>query len=295
MIFPPAHRFQKCVAHPENEYIGIKEKIERRLGGDTPLSVFWLMLEKPDQVRQIALEAGRQRFLEIRDIPITEKLAALSQSEVDRRMREADRRSHALLRFDNNSLRGADPRTGTQLTGHLAEYHSKAMLATCHPADDPEVNLNPKPEQRQSKLAQAFKTQTTGVKHEPALQDRYRLVFAREKAVFPLYCIADLQQLRAAYLTEMSRHNAKPRETDRRVDFPDIFPPSAAETEMPVRVNRALTLGRAFKFVRQDRDVRTEEPAIIYSYRNQHHRLRDFARTSGKDDRGGRSQSGARF
>ncbi|MGH9847284.1 MAG: hypothetical protein ACREEM_51970, partial [Blastocatellia bacterium] len=102
------------------------------------------------------------------------------------------------------------------------------------------------------------------------------LVFVREKGVFPLYSVEEVKALRNAYLNEMRRHNAKPRETDRRVDFPDIFPLSRTEVEMPGRVERALTLGRAFKLVRHDRDVRTEEQAIIYAYRNEHHRLNEI-------------------
>jgi len=269
--------YQACIPHPVEKYLWLKDEVQRRLGeDDAPLSIFQCVIEQPEQTRNISVEASRNLFQQVREISIAKKLSALPQAEVERRIQEAARRSHVLLRFDSDSLFAADNRTGGQMTGHNPGYHSFAMLATCHPQHDAEVNLDPAPGQQPSKLALAFRSQTTGIKHEKALPDRYRLVFVREKGVFPLYSVEEVKALRNAYLNEMRQHNAKPRETDRRVDFPDIFPLSQTEIGMPGRVERALTLGRAFKLVRHDRDVRTEEPAIIYAYRDEHHRLNEI-------------------
>jgi len=269
--------YQDCVVNPAKEYIALKDEIERRLGKDgAPESIFRLALEQPEQVKNISVEASRGRFRKVRDISIANKLAQLPQAEVDRRVHEAARRSHALLRFDNDSLFANDETTGGQFTSHNSKFHSPAMLATCHPAEDEQVNLEPAPGQPLSKLANAYRSQVEGFQHEKALPDRYRLVFVREKGVFPLYCIADLKDLRESYLNETRRHNAKPRETDRRVVFPDLFPLSRIETEMPARAERALTLGHAFDFVRAGRDTAAEEPAIIYSFRDKHRTLREF-------------------
>lgn len=261
--------YQDCVANPAKEYISLKEEIERRLGKDSaPESIFRLALEQPEQVRNISVEASRRRFQKVRNISIASKLAQLPQAEVDRRVREAARRSHVLLRFDNDNL--------SALTSHNQQFHSPAMLATCHPSEDEQVNLEPAPGGQPSKLARAFSSQIEGpIKHEKVLPDRYRLVFVREKGVFPLYCVADLKELRDSYQNEMRQHNAKPRETDHRVVFPDIFPQDPRIEKMPARVYRALTLSRAFKFVRDDRDARTEEPAVIYSFLNEHQRLNE--------------------
>ncbi|MGH9939541.1 MAG: tubulin-like doman-containing protein, partial [Blastocatellia bacterium] len=275
--------YQDCAASPAKEYVGLKEEIERRLGKDGE-SVFRLVLEQPEQVKNISVEAARRRFLGVRNISIANKLAQLPQAEVDRRVQEAARRSHVLLRFDNDSLSAAGDTPGSRLTSHNPGFHSIAMLATCHPSEDEEVNLEPAPGRQPSKLARAFHSQVAGIQHEKALPDRYRLVFVREKGVFPLYCIADLKDLRDSYQNEMRQHNAKPRETDHRVDFPDLFPLDPRMEKMPARVRRALTLGRAFKFVRDDRDARTEEPALIYSFRNEHGRLNEIILGRDSDD-----------
>lgn len=269
--------YQDCVINPAKEYVALKDEIERRLGKDgAPESVFRLVLEQPEQVRNISVEAARRRFQKVRNISIANKLAQLPQAEVDRRVQEAARRSHALLRFDNDSLFAAGDTPGSRLTSHNPGFHSIAMLATCHPSEDEEVNLDPAPGLQPSKLALAFRSQVAGFQHEKALPDRYRLVFVREKGVFPLYCVADLKDLRDSYQNELRQPNAKPRETDRRIIFPDLFPPDPRIEKMPGRVERALTLGRAFKFVREDRDVRTEESALIYSFRNEHGRLNEI-------------------
>ncbi|MGE0885802.1 MAG: tubulin-like doman-containing protein [Blastocatellales bacterium] len=268
--------YQSCIANPKDEYIRLKDEIERQLGQDgAPESIFWCVLEKPEQVKNLSVEISRSRFQPVRDTSIAKKIGALPQDEIERLIRDADRRSHVLLRFDNDSLSAADSQAG-DLTSHRGKFHSIAKLATCPPQKDEEVNLVPSPSQQPSKLARAFQSQLTNIEHDTSLPDRYRLVFVREKAVFPLYCVQEVRALRVAYINEMRQHNAKPRETDCRVDFPDLFPPDPRETAMPQRVGRALTLGRAFKFVREDRDVRTEEPSVIYAYRDKHRRLNEI-------------------
>lgn len=271
--------YRKCVTRPADEYIALKSKIEEKLGKDgASESIFRLVLEQPEQVKHTCVEAARPKFEEVRKTSIAAKLARLSQDDVNRRVREAARRSHVLLRFDNSSLSALDENKGGRLTSHNPEFHSPAKLATCHPSEDEQVNLKPAPGQQQSKLAVAFNSQVTDIEHETSLPDRYRLVFVREKGVFPLYCIADLKDLRESYQSEMRQHNAKPRETDCRIIdiIPDLFPRDPREEKMPERVARALTLGRAFKFVRQDRNAQTEEPAFIYSFRNEHGRLNEI-------------------
>jgi hypothetical protein len=102
------------------------------------------------------------------------------------------------------------------------------------------------------------------------------LVFVQEKGVFPLYCVVDFKELRRAYIFEARQSGAKPRHTNYRIDFPDLFPPDEREDIIRRRVDKALTLGRAFEFVREGRDVQTEEPAILYSYRDEHYALREI-------------------
>jgi len=268
--------YQACIAKPKNEYIRLKDEIEQRMGkAGTPENIFWCVLEQPEQVKNLIVEASRGQFDKVREESIAKRLGALPQSEVDRRIQEAARRSHVLLRFDNDSLSAADNEKGGRFTSHR-DFHSLAKLATCHPQQDAEVNLSPAPGQQPSKLAKAFQSQVAGIEHDKSLPDRYRLVFVREKGVFPLYCVQEVKALRVAYLNEMRQHDAKPRETDSRVDFPDLFPPDPRETAMPARVASALTLGRAFKLIREDRDVKTEEASVIYAYRDQHHRLNEI-------------------
>lgn len=267
--------YQECIAVPAEAYNQLKDVIEQRLGADgAPRSIFWCVLEQPEQTRNLCVEASRARFLEVRNKSIAKKLAALPQADVERRLQEAAKRSHVLLRFDNTALFAFDA-NGKRLTSHNPGYHAPALLATCHPQDDPEVNLKPAAGQEKSRLAQAFSTQIADLEPEPSLPDRYRLVFVREKGVFPLYCIAELAQLRASYVTQTRQHNAKPRETDQRIEFPDLFPLDPRIKSMPARVQNALTLGRIFELVRADRDVQTEEPAIIYAYRDENFRLNE--------------------
>jgi hypothetical protein len=279
--------YHDCVANPAKEHVALKDEIERRLGKDgAPESIFRLALEQPEQVKNVCVEAARRRFQKVREISIAGRLAQLTQAEVNRLVQEAARRSHVLLRFDNNSLSGAGETAGGRLTSHNPAFHSLAMLATCHPAEDEEVNLDPAPGHQPSKLAVAYHSQVVNVQHEKALPDRYRLVFVREKGVFPLYCVADLKDLRDSYQNEMRQHNAIPRETDRRVVFPDLFPPDPRIEKMPARVRRALTLGRAFKVVREDRDPRTEEPAVVYTFHNEHGRLNEIILGRDSEDAG---------
>lgn len=268
--------YQACLANPPEEYNRLKDVIEQRLGVDgSSRSIFWCVLEQPEQTRNICVEASRARFQQVRNTSIAGKLALLPQADVDRRVQEAAKRSHVLLRFDNTALFALDA-NGKRLTSHNPGYHAPALLATCQPQDDPEVDLVPAAGQEPSKLAQAYASQTSGLDHEKALPDRYRLVFVREKGVFPLYCIAELEQLRASYLNQTRQHHAKPRETDQRINFPDLFPVDPRIEKMPARVQSALTLGRVFELVRADRDVQTEEPAIIYAYRDENYRLNEI-------------------
>jgi hypothetical protein len=266
--------YEDCVKNPSEEYIRLKEEVERRIGGDTPLSILWCVLQHYDQVKRIVFEASRKRFGEVKNISIAKKLSALGQPEVDRKIEEAFKRSHVLLRFDESSLFATDEKTGDRLTGYNPGFHSIKILATCHPQYDPDADLK-KLEDR-SKLAIAFQTKVSDMQHDMTLPDRYRLVFVQEKGVFPLYCVADFRQLREAYIYETRQQNAKPRETNYKIPFPDLFPQDPREKAMPTRVERALTLGRIFGLVREGKDVETEEPAILYSYRDEHYTLREI-------------------
>jgi len=261
--------YEDTVKNPPEEYVRLKDEVERRIGGETPLSIFWCVLQQPERVKKIVFEASRERFEAVRNISIAQKLSALPQEEVNRKIEEAFRRSHVLLRFDESRLFATDDE-GNRLTGHNPGFHTIRILATCNPQSDPDVDL-----EGRSKLATAFQTRVTGMNHEMTLPDRYRLVFVQEKGVFPLYCVADFKDLREAYIYETRQQDAKPRETDHRITFADLFPPDPREVAMPARVEKALTLGRIFGFVREGTDVQTEEPAILYAYRDEHYTLKE--------------------
>lgn len=271
--------YEGTVKSPPEECVRLKDEVERRIGGETPLSILWCVLQQPEQVKKILFEGSRKRFEEVRNISIAKKLSALPQAEVNRKIEEAFKRSHALLRFDESSLFATDEKTGDKLTGHNPGFHTTRILATCNPQFDPDVDLE-KFEDR-SKLATAFQTKVTDTRHDMTLPDRYRLVFVQEKGVFPLYCVADFKDLRKAYVYETRQQNAKPRETNYKITFADLFPPDPREVAMPARVEKALTLGRIFGFVREGTDVETEEPAILYAYCDVHYTLteRNLGRT----------------
>ena len=263
--------YEARIKNASEEYIRLKVEIERGVGAeDSPVSILWCVLENPEQVKRVAFEASRKRFFEVREISIAKKLSALAQAEVDRKIEDAFNRSHVLLRFDNNNLFAADPETGNRLTHHNPGYHSTRLVATCQIQNDPDVDLTPEKPEHYSRLANAFRMKVTDTQQVMNLPDRYRLVFVQEKGVFPLYSIADFKQLHDAYIYETRRQNPKPCETNYSIAFPDLFPRHPRELEIPAIVERALRLGCIFNLIIEAKNVITEEPEILYVYKDEH-------------------------
>ncbi|HNJ39790.1 MAG TPA: hypothetical protein PKZ53_04820, partial [Acidobacteriota bacterium] len=258
--------YGELARYPAEQFLGIKTEIELKLGNDQmPLSIFHCLLERPEEVKRLVFELARRRFRAVQETSIAEKLETLPQSEVDRRIEEAFQRSHPLIRFDQNALFANDATTGTRLTHHNLKFHNIRKMATCRVQDDPLLVVSGVGES-ESKLAKAYRSKVTGTEPTQNLPDRYRIVFAQERGVFPLYCLSDLPEIRKAYVYEMRQEKARPRETNRKIVFPDLLPPDPRESGMPRRVKKALTLGKVFSLIQSGTDVQTEEPQVLYTY-----------------------------
>lgn len=140
-------------------------------------------------------------------------------------------------------------------TDHLPTRNHYCWIGTAKPQSDSAV----------SKVTEYVRQQRGDYIEAPMLTDKYQLIFAEEKAVFPLRCVDVLESYRQAYIN-LARNVSVPRETDRRIEFPDIFPEDNRIVEIRRRAGIGYVAGRAVGLLLQQINPETQYDAIAISY-----------------------------
>lgn len=108
------------------------------------------------------------------------------------------------------------------------------------------------------------------------LADKYQLIFAEEIGIFPLRCLPILQGYEGVYKNLTKGKESLPRETDKRIEYRDLFPEPVSLAAIRKNVERAALLGRVFNFLHDAEDPSTGYSAVYLSYYDE--RSRDMAR-----------------
>lgn len=242
---------QEVVPNPAVHLVPALNRIEALLGEKNslgelirPFPIFEAVRTQPDLVKRALLRACGDICERARRISIAREL-----------MRLEDRHAIISQRFQQSGV--LLQLTGLDTTvGHDPENSRREWLATASPESDPDLPAIV------SEILQVHPYSLT----VPTLTDPYQIVFAEEKGVFPLRCIRELQEYKRIY-DEFNRHpNAIPRETDRRISFPDVVPESPLLGEINHRAEVALLLGKLFGFLVEQTNPQTEYRHIYLTY-----------------------------
>lgn len=209
-----------------------------------PLPIFEALRTQPDLVKRALLRASGDICDRARQISIAREL-----------MRLEDRHSILTQRFQQSGV--LLQLTGLDATvGHNPENSHREWLVISSPELDPDLPTI------QNEILQVHNYGLVVT----TLTDPYQIIFAEEKGVFPLRCIRFLDEYKRIY-DEYNRHpNAVPRESDRRICFPEILPESPLVGEIKQRAEAAGLLGKLFGLLIEQTNPQTEYSHIYLTY-----------------------------
>lgn len=248
---------REVVPNPAVHLVPTLNRIEALLGEKNSLGelirscpMFEAVRTQPDLVKRAMLRACGDICERARRISIAREL-----------MRLEDRHTIISQRFQQSGV--LLQLTGLDTTvGHDPENSRREWLATASPESDPDLPAI---------LSEILQVHTYSL-IVPTLTDPYQIIFAEEKGVFPLRCIRELQEYKRIY-DEFNRHpNAIPRETDRRISFPDVVPESPLLGEINHRAEAALLLGKLFGVLVEKTNPQTEYCQVYLTYFDQSNR-----------------------
>lgn len=113
-------------------------------------------------------------------------------------------------------------------------------------------------------IVDAVKRSAPDVLEAPVLADPSSILYAEEVLLFPLSSIQFLSEYRFCY--QALEHHGLARQTDRRVEFPDLLPPPVNEPAIRRRAQMHYVLGRVFGFLREQGNGQTGTREIALTY-----------------------------
>ncbi|MEO5360848.1 MAG: tubulin-like doman-containing protein [Nitrospirota bacterium] len=114
-------------------------------------------------------------------------------------------------------------------------------------------------------------------KHFSNLNDKYRIIFASEIAIFPIRRINILREYSIKY------RMVKPHHTDKRISYPDLLP-KTKEDEIRVQAAYCTVIGMIFKFLSEKADPESGYMAIYLCYFDENSKTDIFEKICEKAD-----------
>lgn len=241
----------EIVPNPAQHVTPVRDAVEADLGersslGDLvrPMPVIEAVLKlEADATRAVARACG-EICSRARRISIAAEL-----------MRLDDRLSVITQRFQHSGvllqLTGLDASVG-----HDPENSHREWLATTNPDRDPELNRV---------LGDILAVHSYGLVVK-TLPEPYQIIFAEEKGIFPLRCVSALEEYKRIYDQYNQQAVAVPRESDKRIAFPDVLPEDERYEAIRRRAAGAALLGRLFGCFVKDKDPQTEYDRIYLTF-----------------------------
>jgi hypothetical protein len=257
--------YKRTVPNINLATVEIKKEIEYALGEkDSPRPLLLCLLDKAEETEDSLLKAANKRFLNIKDISVADRLARMSPDEASQRISTAYKRSYPLLSI-NDSTRNTFCKFNPEKT-HLN------MIGIVDPTKDDALKQS-------GQVMQAIKKEIQNPFILPLLPDRYRIVFSQELGGISLKCIDSFKEYKELYKVNSGGKTRNHFQTDKRIDFPDLFP--ADEDDIKAKMKEPMVLAKALRIFEKKTDPVTEEDFIYYSQDSKHgvvnHQLgRDF-------------------
>lgn len=194
---------------------------------EVDMGLLMAVITAPGRVKLAVEKRCVAQYNALRKTSILTELARRSEKKdaVDEIIAQQVRRSEAMLRVQLKDS------TIAYLPG---TSHKKFMFLPCPPkndqADQQPIPIPPQPFQ-------------TPVGYEPwrVLPEQYQIIFAEEFGGFPLRNLTWLSSYRTSYLTISKATSLL--QTDKRIEFPDIFPPDGRLVFIRERAHRARVIG----------------------------------------------------
>ncbi len=235
----------------------VKDELNRRDNDGEPIErgmIKELVIRRKEEVISILLQICSEVYRGVREISIASELR--DKPELRETLARKFRLSKPMIQ------------TREHMSGENVQLH---WLATTNPEKD--LNLKKVCDEIDS----VYAYRGMNDRYLNQLPDPYRIIFASEKGIFPLQRIAVLSEYRRDY------RRVKPKHTDIRIDYPDIFP-ATHEERIRKRSEKAALLGRIFGFLNEKTDPEDGYNKIYLSYFDEKSRTDIHKRVSENQD-----------
>lgn len=212
-----------------------------------PKPIFLAITEDFDQTKRVIIQAAQRRCENTRQYSIAGELA--NNANLSQIIRH--NLVQATVMAQTSGL--------NDQTDHLPERHHYRWIGTCNPEVDPAVEI----------ILRYVPQEYLRVR---SLPDKYQIIFVEEKGIFPLRCLPFLQEYESHYKNLLRGRDPIPRETDKRIQFRDLFPPDPRIAQIYARAEKAALLGKVFELLHEAEDPSTRYQAIYLSYYDERNR-----------------------
>jgi len=246
--------YKKIIPNSYLASIEVKNEVEYAMGeGDTPRNIFLCIIEKIEETADLVLKIVKKRFTGIKEISVAERLSKLSQDDTKQRLGTAYKKAYPLLYIDMA--------TRQRYCSFNPEKTTLNMIGIIDPTKDEALMAS-------NQVMQSIGREVQNPFILPLLPDRYRIVFCQEVGGFSLKCVDAFTEYRDIYRSNTGGEMKNLFQTDKRIIFPDLFPPE--EEDLKKRLKEPLILSKALGIFERRMDPITEEEYYYYFYDDIH-------------------------